>query len=594
MHTHHIRRLLDQARTGALSRRQCVQRLLGLGLGLPVAGSLLMHAGVARSQPAFQYKPTRRGGGGTLRIIRADAATLLNPHFATGLKDNFACRIFYEPLAEWDADANLVPVLAAAIPSRENGGLSADGRSVTWTLKKGVTWHDGAPFTADDVLFNAQYASDPATAAVTAADYAGLRLEKLDSHTVRVQFDKPSPFWPALFSSAMLVPRHRFASTLGARSREAPENVAPVGTGPYRHGEFRPGDVLRAELYPGYHQPLRPHFDRLELKGGGDGLSAARAVLQTGDYDLAAGVVADDDLLRRMEAAGKGRVVSLFGSSTTAIFLNAADPAQELDGERAHAKSRHPLWSDPALRRAFGLLIDREGIQRHVFGRQGVATGNWINNPPRYRSSRIVTEFNIDKARQLLDAAGWKPGADGVRTKNGRRLSVVFQGSSGGITEKYMAVIKSAAEKAGFAVELKIVLASVFFSSDTANPDTYGKFNADIQTYNWSSGSPDPQALALSYVSWEVASRANKWLGANMVRWQSAEYDALYRSAEAELDPVRRAALFVRMNELIADAGYAIPILARPSVRAVANHLRLPLSPWRTDTATLAEWYREG
>ena len=118
-----------------------------MGLGIPTAGVVLMHAGIASSQPAFDYKPKRRGGGGTLKMMASEGATLLNPHFAAGFKDRFAARIFYEPLAQWDSEANLQPVLAAEIPSRENGGLAADGRSVRWKLKPDVRWHDGEPFT---------------------------------------------------------------------------------------------------------------------------------------------------------------------------------------------------------------------------------------------------------------------------------------------------------------------------------------------------------------------------------------------------------------------------------------------------------------
>ncbi len=328
-------------------------------------------------------------------------------------------------------------------------------------------------------------------------------------------------------------------------------------------------------------------------KGGGDGLSAARTVLQTGEYDFAAGLVADDEPLRRMEAGGKGRVEFTHGSSTAAVFLNATDPAIEIEGERSHVKTLHPLWAGPVLRSAFGLLIDRSGVQQHVFGRQAVATGNWLNNPARYRSNKIVTEFNVDKANQLLDAASWKPGPDGVRVKNRRRLSVLFQGASDGVTEKCMAVIKSAAEKAGFAVALKITAASVFFSSDAGNPDTYGRFGADIQTYNWTSGNPDPGSMARTFVSWEVANRTNKWLGRNLVRWQRTEYDTLFNESETELDPVKRTAKFIRMNEVIAAAGHVIPILSRAGVRAMATRLRAPLSPWRFDTASLADWCRE-
>ena len=105
------------------------------------------------------YKPTKRGGGGALRMLWWQGATLLQPHFANGTKDQEGSRIFYEPLAVWDNDGNLVPILAAEIPTRENGGLAADGKSVTWKLKRGVTWHDGKPFTADDCVFTWEYAS---------------------------------------------------------------------------------------------------------------------------------------------------------------------------------------------------------------------------------------------------------------------------------------------------------------------------------------------------------------------------------------------------------------------------------------------------
>jgi len=443
------------------------------------------------------------------------------------------------------------------------------------------------------VLFNWQYATDPATAAVTAGNYRGMKLEKVDTHTVRVVFDKPSPFWPGQYSQVFLVPRHLFAAYVGAKSRDAPANLKPVGTGPYKFVEFKPGDLLHAELNPTYHQPNRPHFDRLEMKGGGDATSAARAVLQTGEYDYAGSLVIEDDVLKRMEAGGKGRVELTTGSSTTAIYLNFCDPGTEIDGERSHPKTRHPVFGDPAVRRAMGLLVDRASIQGFIYGRQGVATHLFINNPPRYRGTSPAPEFGIEKARQVLDAAGWKPGPDGVREKGGRKLSFLFQGAIGSVTQKLQSAFKATAEKAGIRVELKAVPSAVFFSSDVGNPDTYGKFYADMQTYNWTNNSPDPEGMAQSFVSWEACSKANKWLGNNLVRWQNAEYDALYRAAENELDPVRRAALFIRMNEMVAADGYAIAILARTMTRTFGARMRAPLSPWQNDMALLADWYRE-
>ncbi len=588
-----IHRLIDAVRDGRLPRRAFIERMARCGLSVPMAGMLLLNAGVAQAQPA-PYAPTKRGGGGALRILEWQGPTLLNPHFATGAKDNIGSRVFYEPLAQFDAEGQLEPVLAAELPSRANGGLAADGKSVLWKLKQGVTWHDGQPFTADDVIFNWRYATDPATASVTLGSYGNLTMEKVDTHTVRVVFAKPSPFWPGQYSQVFLVPRHLFAAFSGAKSREAPNNNRPVGTGPYRFVEFRPGDLLRGELNPNYHQPLRPHFDTLEMKGGGDAVSAARAVLQTGEYDFASSLVIPEDVATRLEAAGKGRLQFETGSATTAIYLNFTDPNTAIDGERSHASTRHPVFSDPAVRRAFGHLVDRAGLQRFVYGRQGQATTNFINNPVRFRSPNTTArgDYSIDKAKALLDAAGWKPGADGVREKNGRKLSLLFQGSVGAVGQNMQAVVKQAAQQAGIALELKAVVPSVFFSSDVGNPDTYGKFNADIQTYNWTSNSPDPEYLMQCFLGSEVATRANKWLGQNLVRWQNAEFDAAFRAAETELDPARRAALFIRMNDLVVNDGYVIPILARSSVRAVAKNLVAPTSAWRNDMASLAHWYR--
>jgi peptide/nickel transport system substrate-binding protein len=591
MQEQEIRAAIEAVRGGELPRRSFIQRMVGLGLTAPMAGFMLLQAGVTQAQ-TFNYKPTKRGGGGALKLLLWQGPTLLNPHFATGVKDEEGTRIFYEPLARWDAEANLVPVLAAEIPSRANGGLSADGKTVIWKLKKGVTWHDGQPFTADDVVFNFQYATDPATAAVTVGLYEGQKIEKVDALTIRVVFDKPQPFWPA-GSGVRLIPKHIFGAYMGAKSREAPANLKPIGTGPYKFVEFKPGDLVRGDLYPNYHGVNRPYFDSIEMKGGGDAVSAARAVLQTGEYDFAWNLQVEDEILKRLEAGGKGRVDFSAGGSIEAIHLNFADPNTEVEGERANPKTRHPIWSDPVVRQAMNLLIDRKGVQDFIYGRGGVATANWINNPARYRSPNTRLEFNVDKANALLDGAGWKKGIDGIREKNGKKLKVLFQTSINAPRQKVQQIVKQAAQKAGIDVELKQVVASVFFSSDAGNNDTYGKFYADMQMYQVTQGRPDPQRHLQRFVTWELSSKANKWLGINLTRWQSEEYDKTFKAAEFELDPIKRAALLIKMNDLVCNDGYVIPLLFRPSVAGLAKNLVAPLSGWENDMASLPEWYRE-
>ena len=587
-----LRRWIAQVHAGRLPRRDFLQCLAALGLAPPVAAALLCRTAHAQTTTSFVYSPTQRGGGGLLRVLLWQGPTQLNPHFATGTKDADGARVFYESLARWDGDGELQPVLAAEIPSRANGGVAADGRSVLWKLKTGVSWHDGQPFTADDVLFNAAYASDPATAATTGGNFRDIQFIKEGSHSVRVVFDKPTPFWSSPYAVNSLIPRHLFAPYAGAKSRDAPANLKPVGTGPYRFAEFKPGDMLRGTLNPNYHAANRPHFDAIEIKGGGDATSAARAVLQAGEFDFGWNLQVEDEVLKRMESAGKGRVVLSPGGTMEFIMLNVSDPGTEVDGERSHASTRHPLFKDKAVRQAVNLCIDRKSIQEFIYGRTGVATPNIVHNPQRFRSANLRPEFNPDKAAALLEAAGWKKGNNGVREKDGRKLKLLFQSSVNAARQKTQSVVKSALQRAGFDVELRAVTSSVFFSSDIGNPDTTGRFQADMQMYASGMGQPDPERAMDRYVSWEIAQKANKWQGRNALRWRNDEYDTLYRKAEGELDPVKRAALYIRMNDLVCGDGYLIPLMFRLNVSALGAKLMAPMTGWDLDMSTLAEWYR--
>jgi peptide/nickel transport system substrate-binding protein len=589
-----IRALIEDVRTGALPRRGFIQQMVAVGLTAPMASMLLMHEGIAQTQASIPYKPTKRGGG-PLKIIYWQAPVHLNPHYAGGTKDQDASRIFYEPLAGWDSEGNLVPQLAAEIPSKQNGGVSADGKSVTWKLKKGVTWHDGKPFTADDVVFTAAYAADPAAAMVTVATYKDIKVEKIDPHTVRVNYPKPTPFWAEALVGAFgpILPKHVFEPFMGAKSRENPANAKPVGTGPYKIVDFKPGDTLRAEAYSGYHIPNQPFFDTLELKGGGDATSAARAVLQTAEYDFAWNLAVEDDILKRLEATGKGKMSFYVGGDIEFVSLNVTDPWNEVDGERASAKSKHPIFGDKAVRTAMSLLIDRKGIQDVIYGRGALATANFLNNPPRFRSGNTSFEFNIDKANQVLEAAGWKKGADGIRAKGTQKLKFVYQTSVSGPRQKCQSIIKDACTKAGVDLELKSIVASVFFGSDAANPDTYQKFWSDIEMYTTSMTQPDPQIFMEQFTTGEIAQKANKWASRNLVRWSNAEYDATFKAAVVEFDAVKRAAMFIKMNDLVIADGHVIPLFARPRPYGIVNKLVCALSAWDSATSALSYWYKE-
>jgi peptide/nickel transport system substrate-binding protein len=456
-------------------------------------------------------------------------------------------------------------------------------------------WHDGAPFTADDVIFNWTFSIDPANVTSSRGAFEEVsRVDKLDRHTVKVVYKKPQPFWASVFTGGGLLPRHVFEPLKGAASRDAIGMVKPVGTGPYKLTEFKPGDVIRADINPTYHVANRPYFDRLDIKCGGDSPSSVRAVMQTGEYDFAYYVLMEEDMLKRIEQGPvKGRILTIPSSGVSFIQVNQSDPWTEVDGERSSARSVNPLLGDPAVRGALAALMDRRALQEQIFGRVARVTGSFLNAPARFRSSLPAGEPSVEAAAQALEAAGYRRGADGIRARDGRRLKLVFQAPTGGPIQKAQAVIKSACARAGIELELKSVVPSAYFSGDPANPDTFSRFSADLQIFT-TLGGVDPQGLMAQLVSWEIAARANQWSGRNVSRWKSDEYDRLWRAAETELDPAARATLFVRMNDLAVQRVAVIPLLWRGIAHGVGNRLSgVEANPWDSILARLPYWQRE-
>jgi peptide/nickel transport system substrate-binding protein len=595
---HWVRRVVK----GKASRRQFMRTMLGLGLSAPLVASLLATyspaaAQGARSTPSA-FTPTKRGGGGRLRLLWWQAPTIANVHLSTGTKDNDASRVVHEPLAAFNRDGEFMPILAAEIPSFDNGSLSRDGTAVTWRLKNGVVWHDGKPFTADDVIFTWEYAADPATAAVTSGSYQNIEhIDKLDAHTVKVVFTEPTPFWYNAFCGirGQILPKHLVGEYKGQNSRNSPYNFKPVGTGPYKMVEFKPGDVALYEINSNYHVPNRPFFDMVELKGGGDAASAARAVIQTGEFDFGWNMQVEKDVLERIERqGGRGKIHIFPGAAIEHIQLNRTDPWTEVDGERSSLKVPHPFLTDRLVRQAYNVAVDRRVIAEQLYGAAGQPTSNFIDSPKRFQSPNTRWEFNLEKAAQWLEQAGWRRGSDGIQVKDGRRMKIVYQTSVNPVRQKTQAIVKKAFEQIGVEAELKTVNAAVYFSSDPANPDTYAHFYTDIQMYNTGPGSPDPQAHMNQFVSWEIAQKANNWSGRNIIRWSNADYDRLWKQAEAELDPVKRAALIIRMNDLLIEEVVIIPVVWRNGVVAVSHKLHgMQLTTWDSNLWDLAYWYRE-
>lgn len=545
----------------------------------------------------------QKGGSGRLTTLNWQAATILNPHLAQGGKDFTAASICLLPLADFDNDGNLVPVLAAEIPSLENGQLAEDGTSVTWSLRDDVVWHDGTPFTARDVVFTWEYVVDPDAAAVTTKSNfdAVESVEAIDDFTVQITFSGPAPAWfePFTTTQSLIVPEHILRDYTGSNVGDAPFNLMPIGTGPYKVVEFRPGDTVLFALNPDYWEPGKPHFDEVELKGGGDATSAARAVLQTGEVDYALNLQVEAEILRELEDGAVGTLLTPESPALERVMINFTDPNVEVDGERSHISVPHPANSELAFRQALALLCDRDTIATQLYGPTGNPTSNVLTQPPRFASPNTSYEFNIEKARQLLADNGWEK-RDDVLSKGDYSCNFIFQTSTNSVRQKTQEVIKQALEEVGIRTEIKAIDAGVYFSSDPGNPDTYAHFYADLEMFT-NSGTIYPIRYMSFWKSTEpeadIPQKSNDWGGRNVERWfnnpAADEYNELWLEANEAIDPERQNELFIRMNDIVVNEVVEIPLVARTAINGIANSIvGHEISVWASSFWDIQNWDR--
>ena len=543
-----------------------------------------------------------RGTDGELKMLYWQAPSILNPYLSGGTKDTHAASLILEPLARYDENGDMMPWLAAGIPTLDNGGVAQDLMSITWTLRDDVVWSDGTPFTAEDVAFTAAYCMDPTGGCSSAAAFQGVAsVEAVDDHTVRISFDVPMPFPYAPFVGSIIpvIQKRQFEHCTGARAPECTaENFAPIGTGPFKVEEFRPNDVVRYVANDRYRHPDQPVFSGVLMKGGGDAVSAARAVLVTGEFDYGWNLQVAPEILADMEQAGRGEVLSAFGTFVERLVVNMTNPDPAVGDTRStyqDGANPHPFLSDPMMVRALSMAIDRGILVEAGYGPAGRVTCNVLPDPPVYASTAndsCLTQ-DVEDANRLLDEAGWVRGRDGVRAKDGVRLSILYQTSTNSVRQDTQALIKQMWREIGVETELRNINASVFFGGDPASPDTFQKFYADIQMYTNNFDGTDPQAYMAGWVCEEIPGPDNQWLGSNISRYCNPEYDALAAEFAKTAGIEQRAAIAKRMNDLLIADGVVIPLIHRGEIGARSLSLGgVRHNAWDATLWNIHEWHR--
>ena len=538
-----------------------------------------------------------------LTLLYWQAPTLPGPYLSAGFKDRDAGAVTLEPLAVYDPDGNIVPALAASVPTLENGGVAPDLTAITWTLREGLQWSDGSPMTADDVVFTWRYCTDPGSGCTAAGVFEGIAsVEALDALTVEITFDAPAPYPYNAFvgTGTPVISETQFAGCIGAAATTCDaQNHAPLGTGPYRIVAFDPNAEAHYERNPFYRGPA-PYFDLVILHGGGDATTAARAVLETGEADFAWNLQIAPDDLARMEALGRGTVVSAFASLVERIVVNQTNPDPALGEDRSEhldGQNPHPFLTFTPILRAMSMAIDRNLIAERLYGSAGEPACNIVAGPGAYVSTANdgCLSQDIKGANRLLDANNvLDADGDGIREYNGVPLRIVYQTSTNAIRQETQALVRDWWRQIGIETEVVHHDASLFFGGDPVEnaDESYRRFFADVQMYAASSG-VDPQQYLFGQLCGHIQTRENNWADRNNARSCNPVYDEVYAHLAGLSAGPERAELIKQLNDLHVQSYFEIPLVNRGSVSAHLNSLQgVRINGWDSELWNIAEWRR--
>ncbi len=393
----------------------------------------------------------------------------LNPHLVTAVSLGSLSDLTMAYLVRYGPDSRAVPELATIVPTQGNGGISKDGLTITWHLRHGVKWSDGAPFDGDDVVWSTNAVNNPANNEVGRDGWDLItKVDEPDKFTVVYHLRKPySGYLPLFFGSAganpCILPKHILASLPNINN--APYNAKPVGIGPYRYVEWVRSDHITLEANP-YYWRGQPKITKIVYKFIPD-RNTLLTQLQTGEVDLWPYVT----------PLYYDRVRALPG---IALSRRPGYLYVHVDMNTSHAPLR-----DPAVRIAMRLATDRSTIQRKLNHGLGIVQENQITPAsPFYRPIPLVP-FDLAQANRVLDAAGWKRGADGVRAKNGVRLALDFATGSGTPdVDQRIELLRANWQQIGIALTVHHYSQALFFGQYDQGGILYGG-KWDVSSYAW-------------------------------------------------------------------------------------------------------------
>jgi len=468
---------------------------------------------------------------GVFRTSTYASPNSLNPILPTNTAENFYASLAFDPLISLDQQGRQVPILALEVPTLSNGGVSRDGRRITYHLRRGVQWHDGAPFTSADVQFSWQAVMNPKNNVVSRRGYDLVTsVQTPDPYTV--VFNMRQPFAPAintLFAESdqpyRIIPKHILAKYSDINA--VPFNSKPVGTGAFRFSRWLRGDRIEYVANANYFLGA-PKLKRIIVKIIPDDNTR---VAQMRTHELDGALSLSLAAIRDLRGAPEVKLVLPLQPNYLSLSMNLT----------------HPPLNDINVRRAIAYAINKNEITRvDTYGAARVATED-LSPFYSWAFAPAVTQYpyNPDRAAQLLDRAGWHRSLKGIRTKNGQPLSLQLVYGQGSLTGKTLGVqIQAALNSVGIDTQIKTYnYTQLFAAAQMGGIFNSGKY--DVAIYSWVSGA-DPDDSS----QWSCAFIPPH--GNNITRYCDKEMNAVQEAALTHFDLPARKAAYRRSQELLA------------------------------------------
>ena len=524
--------------------------------------------------------------GGTVTIALSSEPDTLNPYLASQRAAAEVHVFVIEGLLSVNEKGEFFPALATQVPTKENGGVSADGMTITYHLKPGVTWSDGQPFTCDDVQFTWQAVSDPNSAAVATTGYHEIdSVSCPDPVTAVVKFK--SFYAPYLVPFWTVLPRHATGEPAAMTKWEY--NRKPLGTGPFRISEWQTGDHITLVRNENYRDAAagKPSLDSVILRFV-PSREVALQLLQTGDVTIVNDIV-EQNLPQVTKMSGV-LVDSAPSPRSERLLLNLGDPTVDAANP---IDQHHPILTDARVRQALELAINKQEIvDKLLYGKGSVGTNEL--NTGWARCDTPPSVFDPDRARQLLDQAGWKMGSDGIRVaqdaqfaKDGTRLRLKLQGPTGdALRDQVEQLIVERWKDIGVEAFLENAPTSALFGTwDSGAVARHGKF--DVLIYSTGLPIADPHSQIEGYfASWSIPDANNKGAGFNYARWVNETADKAITLAGSTPDQATRRDAYC---QVMAEVNRDRPMIYLYSRDAIFAY-RTTLQGWITNVWKNMGW----